>query len=159
MNTEARQPSDMERCACTLIMLYAGEVGDQPNNILDDVVRTWALDVAHGRINSVLDNRDILNHHTNTNSWEYIGFNYDNSALKFSPGVRHWYRAMNDQIIHLAMAVLKYRDTGEGDHTTRLTTDAMGGFTVTTSLAATVVEFHHALMNAHSFMYQHEEEK
>ena len=145
------KPSDIERAACTLIMLHCGDesIPNSPYDVLDEVVRTWALNVAYGRVNSILDNRDIHNHHTKTAPYDYKGFDYKSYTAE--PSTREYYKIMNDAIIHLAHMVLCYREKGEGDHTT--TIDRMSEFTITTSLAAAVVEFHYSVMHAIHVMY------
>jgi len=150
------KPSDIERAACTLIMLHCGDesIKNSHWDVLDEVVRTWALDVAYGRVNSILDNRDIHNHHTKTASYDYKGFNYEEVT---EPNLQHYYQIMNDAITHLAHMVLCYREKGEGDHTT--TIDRMSEFTITTSLAAAVVEFHYSVMHAIHVMYDERHNK
>lgn len=130
------QVTEIERAAVTLLAVHRNEV-------IDEVVDRWIHRLLTEPEFANADN--IIKHRSNVSGNRYVDWADIEDA-----DYRRYAKGMNDAVIDLGLAICHYRHDGHpiGDQEHRLS--GLGGHVVVTSLAATVVEFHQHVLNAHA---------
>lgn len=126
----AEAVTEIERAACTLLAKH--------NFIRDPVVLDF--------VRHIISDPDFHETPGQGEGWHFKLYDVDHENAELYPDTEYWFCMLDRAALYLAVSIAMYRE--EGRPTGDQVTEIGSGFRVSSSLAANVVEYHQAVVNA-----------